>query len=370
MNWPDLAAGALIGLAVQNVAYPYLQGRYARLRKRRHFRAADRSGREVEERFSSLVLVQAGWGEDGIFAHDAVTLELGADFAIEDPAVVRIRDSRKSQWLADGYENGRQVGISSLRIGRVSDRPEDDRAGRSHRVTCRMHTYDYFDLRSTHFLLIAGTEPEKQVLSGIAGEADCQKPISGFPNPFSVGLSVFCEDGDFLALTRRTRSPGAGGDWHGGKVYNAVGENAAPRDFSPGTDGVLRSSPYLIAKRGLWEEMGMSPVAIDKSEVHLHSLAYAVDLRDHKMFGYVLSPDSRGDLQAAWRQAPDRAESAGSDLEFHSVRTPADTQRLLRRIVDERADWAPEAVFCTTRSILARRLLRPAVVSRILASGK
>jgi hypothetical protein len=44
-----------------------------------------------------------------------VTLELGGDFDINDPRVVRIRDERKSQWLTNGFRNGRQVGIAALR---------------------------------------------------------------------------------------------------------------------------------------------------------------------------------------------------------------------------------------------------------------
>ncbi|MBB5868420.1 hypothetical protein F4553_001799 [Allocatelliglobosispora scoriae] len=281
-----------------------------------------------------------------------------------------IRDRHRPRWLSEGFENGQQVGIATLRISRVNDRPEDDRAGRSHRIVCQMHTYDYFSFLATHRLLLTGDVQERKILTEIAGEPKCGEPIDGFPNPFSVGLSVFCEDGDYLVLTRRTTSVAAGGHWHGGKVYNAVGENAALRDFSPGLDGVVRSTPYLIAQRGLWEELGLPVVEIDASEIRLHSLAYAMDLRDHKVFGYVLTGLSRDELQNAWRQAPDRSESASSGLDFHSVQTKADTRRLLQRIVDETEDWAPEAVFCTIRSVLVRRLLLPSEVSSILASGK
>ncbi|WP_433495483.1 hypothetical protein ACQP26_09470 [Micromonospora sp. CA-248089] len=370
MNWWDVTAGAVAGLVLQNVAYPSAQSRYERWRKRQHFRAAERASRIMEERFGSLVLVQAGWGEDGTFNHDAVTLELGGDFDINDPRVTAIRDQHRPQWLSDGLEDGQQVGIATLRISRVSDRPEDDRAGRSHRIACQMHVYGYFSFLATHRLLLTGDAEEREVLKGIAGEPNCAEPIHGFPNPFSVGLSVFCEDGDYLALTRRTTSIGAGGDWHGGKVFNAVGENAAPRDFSPGLDGTVRSTPYLIAQRGLREELGLPMVEIDASEIRLHSLAYAIDLRDHKFFGYVLTRLSRSDLQDAWRHAPDRTESTGSDLDFHSVQTEADTRRLLRRVVDEAERWAPEAVFCAIRSVLVRRLLPPAEVSRILRSRR
>ncbi|GIF00981.1 hypothetical protein Ari01nite_84450 [Paractinoplanes rishiriensis] len=233
-----------------------------------------------------------------------------------------------------------------------------------------MHEYDYFDFLCTHRLRLSGTAEEKRVLAEVAGEPNCREPIAGFPNPFSVGLSVFCEGGDYLALTRRTQSIGEGGGWHGGKVYNAVGENAALRDFNPGVDGVMRSTPYLIAKRGLWEELGLPEVTVDACEIYLHSLAYAVDLRDHKAFGHVVSPLSRHDLQDAWRHAPDRSETAGSTLDFQPVRTKSDVRRLLRKIVTEADDWAPEAVFCTVRSILARRLLRPAEVTKILSTNK
>jgi hypothetical protein len=366
MDWSGVAAGAVAGLVLQNVAYPSLQLRYARWRKRRQFRNAEIAGRMMEKRFGSIVLVQAGWGNEGIFAHDAILLELGRDFEIQNPDIQELMENRSHEWKSDGYENGRQVGISSLRISRVSDRPEDDRTGRSHRVIGRMHSYEYFEFLSTHRLLLEGSEDEKRTLFAIAGEPNCRSSIEGFPNPFSVGLSAFCEDGDYLALTRRTVSLAAGGGWHGGKIYNAVGENAAPRDFNPGIDGVLRSSPYLIAHRGLWEELGLPAVAIDACEISLHSLAYATDLRDHKVFGHVNIPLSRGELQDAWRQAPDRSESAGSGLDFHSVRTRSDAQRLLHKIADEAEEWAPEAVFCTVRSMLVRNLVTPSAVSRIL----
>lgn len=370
MNWLDVTVGAVAGLVLQNLAYPSAQAGYLKWRSRRRFRAAEGAGLAMEQRFGSLVIVQAGWGEDGTFAHDAVTLELGDEFEVENPGVARILDGRAAQWRADGFDDGLQVGIATLRINRISDRPEDERVGRSHRVVCRMHTYRYFSFLGTHRLLLAGTAPEREFLRELAGEPDCRETIRGFPNPFSVGLSVFCEDGDYLALTRRTASAAAGGHWQGGKIYNAVGENAAPRDFSPGLDGTVRSTPYLIAQRGLWEEVGLPDVDIDASTIKLHSLAYALDLRDHKMFGFAVTHLSRDELRYAWRHAPDRIESAGSDVEFHSVRTRADTRRLLRRIVDEAEQWAPEAVFCTVRSMLVRDLLSASEVRKILAVAR
>ena len=321
----------------------------------------------MEERFGSLVLVQAGWGEDGVFANEAVTLELGDDFKIKDPQLVKIEGDWKSQWLAEGYDDGLQVGIASLLINRVSDRPEDESSCRSHRILCRMHTYNYFSFLATHRLLLAGWEGERRILTEIAGPPNCRGSIREFPNPFSVGLSVFCEDGDYLALTRRTTSLAAGGHWHGGKIYNAVGENAAPRDFGPGHDGRVRSSPYRVGRRGLWEELGLPDVEIDASAIHMHSLAYAMDLRDHKMFGFMVTRLSRDELQDSWRHAPDRSESAGTGIEYYSVRTEADTRRLLQETVAEADHWAPEAIFCTVRSVLVRRLLAPSDVRRILA---
>jgi hypothetical protein len=134
------------------------------------------------------------------------------------------------------------------------------------------------------------------VLDALAGPVGPDQPIPGFPTPCSVGLSVLCEDGTLLLLPRRTSASGPGGHWEGGKIFNAVGENTAPRDFAAANRRSHETTPDVVARRGLCEELGFSDEDTRTATVRLHSFAWASDLLDYKFFGCVETPLSRSEV--------------------------------------------------------------------------
>ena len=371
VGWDNLlvggVVGALAGLVVQNILFPALQQAWSRARMRAHFQAADSVWEAAEALFPELTLVQAGWDPEGYFHETAVPMTLQNTYTMPEPLRSRLRVPHENYWCAAGFKDGQQVGIETLQIVRVSDDARAERRGQSHSIALQMHTYRYFDVLASHFLLVRGSAVERELLAPYVQHPDPQIPIHGFPNPCSVGLSLLCEGGDRLVLSRRTTSNAAGGHWQGGKLFNLVGENAAPRDFSPAYNGERKSTPFVVARRGLWEEAGLSarPEA-DVATLRLHSLAWARDLLDHKFFGYAVSPLSYREVLDRWQRASDRSESGGAELTSFPLRTGADVVALVREIVHHAEDWAPEATFCTIRSLLASRRLSPKDLLRVL----
>src|SRR5205823_176763 len=119
----------------------------------------------------------------------------------------------------------------------------------------------------------------------------------------------FCEGGDVLVLTRRTDKLATGGHWEGGKVFSAMGENATLRDFSASLDGTLTSTPHVVARRGLNEEMGLTERDLRSCEVCIHSFAWATDQLDFKFFGLAILEMPRLALRDRFRHAQDKSES-------------------------------------------------------------
>jgi hypothetical protein len=208
---------------------------------------------------------------------------------------------------------------------------------------------------ATHVLRLRGTDTEKAALDAIVGASTPDHPVAGFPTPCSVGLSVFCENGATLLLVRRSRSAGAGGYWEPGSVFNAVGENANLSDFTSSNRHANESSPSVIARRGLYQELGLSDTDISASDVRLHSFAWASDLLDFKFFGHVVTPLSYSEVQSRWREAPDRSETTGAELIRWPVQSLAECRRVLTAIRDNPDRWSPEAIFSTVRSLVTLR---------------
>ncbi|MGH3769423.1 MAG: hypothetical protein ACRDS0_20200 [Pseudonocardiaceae bacterium] len=231
-----------------------------------------------------------------------------------------------------------------------------------------MHRYDYFDFLATHMLRMRGTEEERAALDTLAGPASPTQLAAGFPTPCSVGLSVFCEGGTQLMLPRRTSDSGPGGLWEAGKIFNAVGENAALRDFAAANRRSHESTPDVIARRGLYEELGLSDHEIGAATLRLHSFAWASDWRDFKFFGYLTTSLSRSEVQDRWRNAPDRSETSGFELAAWPVGSAEECRALVSAVRDNPEEWAPEAVFCTLRSLITLRRISIDDASREMQS--
>ncbi|GAA1026214.1 hypothetical protein GCM10009557_03140 [Virgisporangium ochraceum] len=305
-----------------------------------------------------LRLVQEGWDQDGFFVPGTARMRLDGRFELKDEALIRIRAAHAPAWLAQNRTDDEQVGISSFMAVRVSDEPADELRGRAHVLELKTHTYRYFDYLATHDLLRDCAESDRAALAGVVGTPRADAPVDGFPNPCSVGISLICEDGDYLVLTTRSRHA-AGGRQLGDKIFNAVGENVAPSDFTPYLDGSHLATPDEVARRGLHQEVGFSGDDIQLcSKIGIHSYAWSPVIYDHKFFGLAITPLSRGEVEYRMRTAKDYlAESAG--VQFHPVRTREQCSQLLRLIKEHRDQWSPEATFSTIRSLLVLRRLRP-----------
>ncbi|SDJ01145.1 hypothetical protein SAMN05192558_104120 [Actinokineospora alba] len=260
MDWPSLLVGALaggmVGIVMQNVLFPVAERRWQSRRHRAFYIKANRAWSQVEQLHPRLVLVQAGWDHESCFPEGSVVLRLEGNFELTNAATIANRAAHSDEWTAAGYTDGEQIGIASISTTRISDEPSDEFKGRAHRLTLTVHRYHYFDFLATHMLRLLGTVEERKVLDSIAGAANPDRPAPGFPTPCSVGLSMFCEGGTHLLTPRRSSSTGPAG-WEGGKFFNAVGENAALRDFAAANRQLHETTPDVVARRGLYEENGL-----------------------------------------------------------------------------------------------------------------
>lgn len=361
MDWPSILVGAIIGavggLLVQNIAYPAAVQQISAWRDRRRIRKINTAWASLQSLIPTLHLLQVGWLPDGTFAPDQVKLRLAEPFCLPDDVRSKVRVPHEPEWLEAGLTDGEQVGIKSFQIHRVSDDPAAVREGRAHVIEISTHVYHYFDFLATHRLLFMGTPDERQFLDAYAGAPNPEDSIKGFPNPLSVGLSLFCETGNVLVLLVRSKAPASGGIWHGGKLFNVVGENATPSDFYPTFAGHMESSPFHVARRGLFQEMGFSQVECETFKIVLHSLAWATDIRDHKFFGFAQTPLTASDVKYRWQHAPDRSENR--DIYFVGVSSTQACLRFWAEVVSNTSEWSPEALLCTMRSLLISGKLTP-----------
>jgi len=361
VDWFSLIAGAVVGavvgVLVQNIAFPRLAEWTSTRRRLRFYAAVNDAWSSVDQIQSDIRLVQAGWA-DGYFAPGTAEMRLDGDFELTDPSLLHIRAAHTDEWLGQKRTDDEQVGISSFIAVRISDDPADELNGRAHHLQLVTHTYRYFDYLATHDLLRECTDAERAALTAVVGTPRADVPVRGFPNPCSVGLSLFCEAGAYLVLTMRSKH-NAGGKYLEDKIFNAVGEMAAPWDFTVDLDGSRHATPDEVARRGLHQEAGFSGDDLQScSKIGVHSFAWSSELLDHKFFGLAVTPLSRGEVEYRLRSAKDfLAESTG--VQFYPVETHQDCVVLLRLITQQRLDWSPEAVFSTIRSLLVLRRLRP-----------
>lgn len=368
MDWPSLLVGALVGgvvgLVLQNILFPRVEQRVRTNRQQAAIRRSAKSWSRFEELYRRLVLVQAGWDSDGCFVEGTVVFRLADRFEL-GATPQEIRDQHAAEWLANRYTDGEQVGIKMLSVHRVSDVPSVELEGRAHRIVLTMHQYRYFDFLATHMTRLNGSDSEKAVLDAIAADANRERPVNGFPTPCSVGLSLILEDGRRLLLPRRSNDAGVG-DWEGGKIFNAAGENATLRDFVAAHRSAGESTPEVVARRALHEEVGLSDIDIKSGRLRLHSFAWAPDLLDFKFFGLFETSLTEPEIRERWRHAPDRAESLHADTV--QVGSRAECIELLVRMRENASDWSPEAVFCTVRSLIVLRRITTDDVLNVAAS--
>ena len=373
MDWSSLLVGAIVGalagIILQNIAYPAVERRWRAHRRHAFYSHANKTWTMIEHLYPRLKLVQGGWGEGGCFAEGSIVLRLVGSFALKDPEVKKLRGSYVGKWKAAGFTDDEQLGIDSILNTRVSDSPSAEIDEKAHTLTLNVHRYRYFDFLATHMLRLRGNAEERSALNRVAGPPSSDRPVPGFPTPCSVGLSVFCEDGTQLVLTRRTAAVAVSGDWESGKIFNAVGENATLRDFAASNREPHETTPEVIARRGVHEELGFNDSDIRTARLRLHSFAWANDVLDFKFFGTLETPLASAEIQDRWRNAPDRSESSGEGLMIWPVQSHAECRQLLATIRDNPSDWSPEAIFSTLRSLIVLRKISTEDVRQAMSAN-
>ena len=318
----------------------------------------DKAWNKLQALCGDLKMVQAGW-IDGSFVEDQVVITFDNPFELPSDIASKIRDSHIAKWEADNMTNNVQFGIFRFGISEIDPhRVLEDRNDENpftHKLRIRGHEYHYFDFLSTHMIVsrerLSGTEEEEKIFlkQKIGEQHHYLEPVSSFPNPLSVGLSLFCENGDCLVLTHRTKLASSGGHLRPNKIFNAVGENVNLTDEYGEFQKSMRLSPWITAKRGLEEEVGIEFNA-GRMSLQLHSFAWDARILDYKFFGYVVSKLSQGSVEYYWTNAPDRHEN--KDLIFRDTSNSRQCAQIIREITQQPDAWAPEAKFSTIRSLL------------------
>lgn len=349
MSWPysilAFIVGAVAGYYAEKVldrVHAHVSRLFQRLRRLRYGRAWE----TYKSLSVGLDVVQTGWKSD-TFAQDEVVLTLGPDFELSSDIAATIRDAHRAGWEQHDLKDNIQVGLSAVDPHRVSDEVGEKT---THQLRLAGQRYHYFDFLATHRTLLEGSVEEKQLLADHISERHSLQPVAAFPNPLSVGLSLFCEDGNCLVLTRRTKLTSSGGTWFGDAVFNAVGENVSLRDVAGYYDGLDRLSPWETAKRGLSEEMGFTTSDVAESRLVLHTFSWDTRILDYKFFGFATSSISRNEVQQRWTFASDRHEAWS--LIFVDIKTRRKRANFVRDMVEHRHDWSSEAILCTVRSML------------------
>ena len=220
----------------------------------------------------------------------------------------------------------------------------------THQLRLKGHEYKYFHFLSTNRILFQGNEKEHELVAEYIVKRDSLHPVPEFANPLSVGVSLFCEDGASLVLTRRTDKESIGGTWEANSIFNAVAENISESDVTGSFKGKTRLSPWITAARGLREEMGFYHRDVTKYTIVLHSFVWDRRILDYKFFSYVVTDLSRSEIEKRWEEAPDKHEN--SKPFYFDTRSSADGIDLLKKLVQNKDEWSLEAIFSTVRSML------------------
>ena len=284
-------------------------------------------------------VVQAGWSGRCFSEEDAV-ITVEKDFSIGAPFDA-ICAANSLEWGSKDFKNNIQIGINAVN-------PHHIYGDKTYLLLMQGHRFKYFEFLATNRLLSHSDidSLEMQAAARIAGNPDPAKPVPEFANPVSVGLTLLCESGKCLALTRRSEKEASGGSWYAGLKFNAVGETVSPSDILAGIlPGVSAVSPWNTARRALSEEIGFSTTDVQATEVVLHSMVFDRRIRDYKFFGYAITKLTRREVYDRWLYAPDKNEA--KKLFFWDVMSDPGRRLVVQNIIDERHDWTAEAVFST-----------------------
>lgn len=294
---------------------------------------------------SDLELIQSGW-TDKIFNIGDVEITHEREFILDSNLKSEINyEKKEKEWIRNNLKNNQLIGVTKIDPHRLSE----NIGGNSHLLHISAQQYHYFDFLATGRILSSGSDEEKELILKYLKE-DGYTPQPNFPNPLSVGLTVFCQKGDYIVLGKRSTNVSTGGDWEGGKLYNAVGENANLSDIDNSYKGFSSISPWKTAKRGLSEELGLIERTNNKEAIQLHSFVYDKRVYDYKFFGYFISGFSIEEVRHYWIENASDKESI--KLDFIDVSTSQNVKNLIKRMINDKDKIAIECMFSTIRSFL------------------
>lgn len=318
---------------------------YRSWRADRYWAAVNRAYRDIGRLTGRLEIVQIGWSA-GTFEEEQIPIQLDGAYQLPQDVRKGVLDQRAEMWANQGFQNNVQCGVRELQIVRTTDSPI--RSKPAHKIRIISHTYSFFEAKATNFEWFSGDS--RNLLERYAVGAAHDSHAREMPTPLSVGLSLFCEGGKTLILTKRTMMKGAGGHIAGGQYFNAVGENCAPIDAFGELDGKTRLSIFRTAARGLLEEMGIDLRQVEGSTPILHTFCWDREILDYSFFGYVVCQLGVEEVRNYWLHAPDKSENR--NLVGQDVHDREAVAQLIRSMSSNRQAWSDEACVCTLMSVL------------------
>lgn len=288
---------------------------------------------------ASLVSVGYPSNTQRYFLEDSIIAHTDEKKLIIDNGLKEIRDNNSAKWLDLGLTNGGLLGLSYF--------CETSYNGSASELLLRTRETRYFDFLATHVLRISGTAKEKEFIDSIVAKNHNNSLVYGFPNPLSVGLAVFCENGDYLVSTRRSNNVKTGGLLYGGQLYCMRG-SSIKEDYQ-GSYLNKTGLPYITARRGLVEEMGLSNLDISLGKLFIHTFVKDTELMDYKFLGVFITGLSSNEIYAKWESTQNRAED--SSMIFINVNTPEKRRMLIKNINTEQAAWSSVAALAIKNSL-------------------
>jgi hypothetical protein len=312
-------------------------------------RTHHRSRREEYKRIcEGLELAQPGLNND-VFTERQIKILVNTDAMYKLPASIRdkIYTPHYQEWIDQSLKNNRQVGVRNVDVV-----PDDHRTNRC--LEIQGQEYNYFEFMATNRRYHEGDADERKFLAEFvkSTDRDFRDVIQHFANPLSVGVTLFCEDGQCLVITQRSIKTSSGSGWEAGKIFNAVGENTNLKDqVGSSIQGSVRVSPFKTAWRGLKEEMGLRiSEDYDATDFQLHTFTFDRQIYDYKFFGYLVTSLTRDEVEERWERAVDKMETHKEPI-FVKAGNKRECLEIVGRIRDERKEWSKEAIFSTLRAL-------------------
>ena len=349
MEWVFLFVGIIAGYFI-NKLLDFLLMHVELIRERRIWKKAERVWVKYQAISFGLEVIQVGWA-NGKFSEEQVIITVDKVFKLNPEIAAKTLEILMGEWEKQHYTNDVQYGVSEIDPHRSSD--EVTCKTTDHQLVICGHTFRYFEFLSTNRMLTSCDIGMRSFVWSKVDKVDDGNylhPQSLFANPLSVGLSLFCENGNYLVLPIRTDKVSSGGSWAPSSIYNAVGEMVNLKDIEGECQGVPRLSVWKTAKRGLHEELGVEFFGGRNEDLVIHSFVWDKRILDYKFFGYFINGMSQLDVQRSWDQAPDKHEF--KKLTFHDTSNRERCLKIVQDMVVDRNKWGSECILCTIRSLL------------------